>query len=749
MWTKTLLTLLPSVCLAATGLVYAADQESVIAAPLLPGETLVLDGTLNHPAWQRAPVHQRFVEKSPVVGAVPAQATRVQVLFDQHAVYVGITALDKQPERIRDTIVRSDGVDRTQDFVVVYIDAIGQRSSAQFFRVNAAGSTADGLHTASDDSEDFAPDFDWDAAVARSGSADGRTGWTAVLRLPFASLRYAPGTQDWRFMVARRLPREQFHLFTSVLIPHGAPSFIATLQPLQGIRLPQRDRFLTVRPSLTLRGNRNSGGANGSTRTRDGAAEASLDVKWRPHPSLLVDATINPDFSQVELDVPQLAGNTRYALALVEKRPLFFESADLLKSPTEALYTRSVTQPKWGLRATWRGAAWAGTAFAIDDRGGGLVLLPGPYGTGAAEQPASRAVAARLRSDDGRLAVGALAAARAYEHDRGGNAVAGPDVAWQVSDQWRLRGQWLGSRTTALPDAQGVLQRGAAVNGSRVRLRALRNGGSGRTKLGFDDTSGGFRNDSGFVNQAGTRKVDLFHSFIWRDVGPFNDLAVNVEAFEVRDRLSGEIVHQVIRPGLWGTGAHNLEWWLEFYARSALRTGPGQPLLHERYVKAGLVVTPATWFPLLDAQLEAGQLADTAAVAVRPGMRAAALAKLRPLPALELEPSLSQAWLRQHGVRNYVETAQQWLAVWHFDARHSLRAIVQRSRLQRLAEPGVAAARDESRTESLTYGWRQSAGTRVFVGVARSRQGVIDPDRRSEVFVKLQFDAAELGLIRR
>ncbi|HZF81722.1 MAG TPA: DUF5916 domain-containing protein [Rubrivivax sp.] len=710
---------------------------------MLPGEVLVLDGTLTHPAWLRAPVHERFVETSPGDGTPPAQATRVQVLFDQAALYVGITALDSQPERIRDVVVRNDGVNRTQDFVVVYLDAIGRRSSAQFFRVNAAGSTADGLHTASDDSEDFAPDFDWDAAVARlPNTAEAGGGWTAVLRLPFASLRYAPGAQAWRIMVARRLPREQFHLMVSVPIPRGSPSFISTLQPLQGVQLPQRSQFLTVRPSFTLRSDR---ARSAGLRSREQELDASLDVKWRPHPSLLVDATLNPDFSQVELDVPQLRGNTRYALALVEKRPFFFESADLLKSPTEALYTRSVTQPKWGLRGTWRGATWAGTAFAIDDRGGGQVLLPGPYGTDVADQPASRVIAGRARSDDGRLALGALAVAREYQGDRGGNSVAGPDVAWQVDDRWRLRGQWLGSRTTAHPNAQGQLRRAMAQDGSRLRLRALRNSSDGETSLGLDDTSSGFRNDSGFVNQAGTRKFELFHSRLWNEVGPLNEFAVNVEAFDIRNRETGELVHQVLRPGLSGTGAHNLEWLLEFYVRSALRAGALQPLLRERYVKAGLVYTPATWFPLLDASLEAGRMADTAAQDVRPGLRASLLAKLRPLRALELEPSLRQAVLRDNGVDNYRESAQQWLAVWHFNARHSLRGIAQRASLRRLAEGPVSAYSESSQTRSLTYAWRRSAGTRLFVGAARpSAQGPVE-QRRSELFVKLQFDMADVA----
>ena len=237
-------------------LAQAADGMPIVSARLQADEGLRLDGTLAHPAWQRAPVHSSFVEKAPETGAVPRHETRVRVLFDEQALWVGVEALDPDPSQIRAPLVRHDGVNRTQDFVVVYIDAIGRRQSAQFFRVNAAGSLADGMHTASDDSEDFAPDFDFDAATVRTD-----TGYTAVFRIPFASLRFASdvgpqaqgGAQTWRIMVGRRVPREQFYLHTSVLIPRDAPSFIAALQPLQGVVLPERLQFLTLRPSLTWR----------------------------------------------------------------------------------------------------------------------------------------------------------------------------------------------------------------------------------------------------------------------------------------------------------------------------------------------------------------------------------------------------------------------------------------------------------------------------------------------------------------
>jgi hypothetical protein len=730
-------------------------RDTVHAVRLAPGERIVLDGTLNHPAWQRAPAHHRFVAKDPVYGEPPPQRTEFRVLFDEQALYVGVVAHDDAPAQIRDPIVRADQVNRTQDFVVVYIDAIGSKRSAQFFRVNAAGSTADGLHTAADDNEDFSPDFDWDAAVSRGARshpgphehADGHHGWTAVLRLPFASLRFAPGAHDWRILVARRLPRDSLHLMTSAPIPRDVPSFIHTLQPLAGVTIPQDSQFLTVRPSLTLRHDTASGPDAPDHPSRP--YDTSLDVKWRPRAELVVDATINPDFSQVALDVPQLAGNSRFALYFPEKRPFFFESADLLRTPTEAFYTRSYTQPRWGLRGTWRDADGAGTAMVLNDQGGGLVLLPGAYGTDTAAQPASQAVAARARSDGGVLQWGGLFAARRYGQGGGENAVLGPDVAWQINDGWRLRGQWLLSQTSAQPDAAGVLRQGETRVGQKRFVRAYYQGDDSDANFGLDDSNPRFRHDSGFVNQAGVRHGQGWYAKLLSKGGLFEELWVNVEANHTADNQGGTHQGQTVqsswRPGVWARGASGLEAWAEYFGHSQLRTGPTAPLLSERFGAAGFSYTPARWFPLLEGKLVAGQLADTAANRVRPGGNTRWAVRLRPLPQWEVEASTSAAWLRSAGALSYRETASQLLAVWHFNARHTLRGIVQRTALDRRSEPGVDAAQDRGQVASLTYTWRESAGTQLYVGASQGRQQHLSngPTRTQEVFVKLQFDLDE------
>ena len=157
----------------------------------------------------------------------------------------------------------------------------------------------------------------------------------------------------------------------------------------------------------------------------------------------------------------------------------------------------------------------------------------------------------------------------------------------------------------------------------------------------------------------------------------------------------------------------------------------------------GVEVTPVPWFPLFSGDIAYGRLADTLDNQVRLGMRGNLSVRLRPLARLALlalEPSLSVAWLKSDGNLVYRESAAQWLAVWHVDARSTLRAIVQRGKLER--RPG--GLRDSNHVESLTYTWRQSAGTVVCLGASRSRTRGDDSLQGSEAFLKLQFDVDEM-----
>jgi hypothetical protein len=287
-------------CAVAASLVFflAAWAMSASAQPVPPsqpvqpsqpkalaldaGEKLTLDGRLDEPVWQRAPLHERFVQFLPTDKQPPPAGyrTTVQVVAQADALVIGVRAYDPLPQDIRAPLTRRDQVRRDQDFIAVLIDAVGDRRAAQFVRVNAAGVIADGMYIAAGDSEDFAPDFDVEAAAAWQGD-----GYSVELRLPFIALRYPhEGGAPWRLMVARRVPRESSMLLLSAPLTKDGLSFIAELQVIEGLEAAaeraRQQSLLMLRPELTLRSTRERAGSTGvreENRTSLGA-----DIKWRP-----------------------------------------------------------------------------------------------------------------------------------------------------------------------------------------------------------------------------------------------------------------------------------------------------------------------------------------------------------------------------------------------------------------------------------------------------------------------------------
>jgi hypothetical protein len=720
-------------------------NTAIVAERLRPDEVITLDGTLSHPAWQRAPVHKASFERQPDNGVPAKYDTHVQVLFDERAVYVGVNALDPQPELIRESLVRHDQVRRTQDFVAVYIDPIGKRKSAQWFRAAASGSLSDGMQTADDDSEDFSPDFDFDAKVTRHTA-----GYVTVFRIPFASLRYAsvaPGQTraPWRMQVARRVPRQQIYLTMSVAMPQAANNFIEYMQDVQGLTPPADDSFLKLRPNLTVR--RTTERRAGQPGSKDSKANLGLEMKWRPRPELVVDATLKPDFSQVELDVPRLSRNSQFALFLQEKRPFFLESSDLLRSLSDALYTRSVTLPQYGLRGTWRSEQVAGTALVARDRGQGLLLLPAVYGTGSALQPASHVAFARVRTDSDNLSVGAIASLRKYDDGAGANAVLGPDLHWQVSPATRIRAQALFSSTSAWTDASGALTNQGARGGHAAKVDLFWRGDGVEAGGAVEDKSANFRNDNGFLTQTGVRTFSVDAHKVWRGIAPLNELWLNLIVDQTQDLAKAQVVSQHVLPGVYTNYSNNAEFSLEYRGWTRTRLTATAPLLNEDYWHVFYSRSAALWAPQVNLEVDWGKLADVSAGVVRQGKRVVLSATLRPLARLELLPNYSLATLEQpDGERAYRESALRWMAIWHLTPQQSLRLISQRTSVRRSAEPAnsIAGFADAGRTDSLTYTWRRSFGTVFYLGAGRGLAGVSpNLSRVTEVFAKLQVDVDE------
>jgi len=720
------------------------------AVNLAPGERIALDGHLDEAAWQRAPQHDRFVQFLPLDRQPPPTGyrTTVQVVAERDALVIGVRAFDPAPQEIRAALTRRDQVRRDQDFIAAFIDAVGDRRAAQFVRVSAAGVIADGMYVAAGDQEDFAPDFDVDAAVARLAD-----GYSVELRLPFIALRYPHnGGAPWRLMVARSVPRASSTLLLSAPLTKDGLSFIAELQVIEGLEAAaeraRHQSLLMLRPELTLRSTRERVGS--APVQQENKASLGADIKWRPRADWVLDATLNPDFSQVELDAPQLAGNTRFALSVPEKRPFFLESTDVIDQPIAGFYSRSVTDPRYGLRATWRAPNADATALTLRDEGGGIVLRPGAFGTEVfAQDGASQATLLRGRRHDGTFTSGVLFSDRDYG-ERGRNTVTGADVYWSPSAQDQLRARLVGSRTSAGFDAQGDATRTASDHGHWLQLRWNHRAEQWVVNLDYNDIAPRFRNDNGFVDQAGVRR---FEGEVIRRWGEVSSLGVDAHEFEtylwtqqVRARVDpasgvseGQTVSRRWHPGLWFAGPRNSEAWAQLRL-DAERVRPGGRLHPTRGVGAQLAWNPAPWFTRVTIEANAGERVDVEADRLGRGADGFIEAIVRGQIGgwgVESEQKLQAAFIDRDGQRVLTDSAARWLGVLHLSARDSLRVVWQAGRYRRAADAalGIAAAADDTRTLSLVFQHRVGLGRNLSVGATRA---TTEPgkQRKDEVFVK-------------
>ncbi len=718
----------------------AGPAGAIEALRLGPSEAIALDGQLHEAAWSRAQRVDRFWEMFPNAETEPRVRTEAFFAYDPRALYVAIRAHDPDLSQLRAPFARRDNVLRDQDMIVLFVDPVGNRKFAHFFRLNPRGSMGDGLYNEDTGSEDFSPDFEWEVATGRFEG-----GWTAELRIPFSSLRYGdPPSKTWSTMVFRNYPRDQLYRIATSKLPREQNCFICLNDPLTGLDTLPSTRHLALTPNVTVRSVATRDASAG--RARENEVVPSLDLKWRPRADVVVDATVNPDFSQVELDTPQVAGNAQFALFFPEKRPFFLEGADILQSPFNALYTRSVTDPSWGVRATQRAERFDGTVLVTKDDGGGLVLLPNTYGTDFALQDfKSLATFARGRWQVGGATVGFLATDRSLQESGGAyNRVAGADFAWFPDTEHRVRAQLLGSWTTAHP-VGGRIARGALATSHAALLDWRYSSPKWDIYLDFEDVGADFRADNGFFFQNGYRR--LYSETARKFVGlwGFNEVTPYLNA-EYKTDPGGGVQYQQNNLGLRLGLPRATTIFTEVRINNLVAVRPGGGLRKRDQFFIGIESNPFPWLAKLYSEIAYGDRVDVLNNRVGKGAFVTVQANLRPHPRAEVEYRIDNDTIDAYesppgSNRIITQRVQQILALWHFSARDSVRTIWQAMSIRRapsLWEDPVSA-RDDSQTISVVYGHRRGIGTSFYLGATFSRAR--DPDagirrHQAEVFAK-------------
>ncbi|MBZ5684149.1 MAG: carbohydrate binding family 9 domain-containing protein [Acidobacteriia bacterium] len=457
-----------------------------------------------------------FIAREPADGAPPTQDTDVYLAYDDHNLYAVFICWDKEPDKIRARMTRREDI-FSDDSAEIMIDTFNDARRGYAFAANPLGIQWDALWTEGSIGNGLPADYNgFDQSFDTVWNSEGRLtsqGYMLLMTIPFKSLRF-PKTdpQQWRIILNRSIPRTNENLFwprisnriqgrfnqaaTATGIDHISPARNIQLIPyglLRGFRdIDDRDPTHPIFANRTLQ------------------PEAGLDAKFILHDSFVLDATINPDFSQIESDQPQITVNQRFAVFFPEKRPFFLENSNYFTSPIDLVFTRNIGHPEFGLRLTGKMGPWAVGVLASDDRAPGEAL---PLSDSHSGDRATFTIARVSRDILDQSTVGAIYTDR--EFAGGYNRVGGIDANLKLNQHWRLQGQAVSSST------HDIIAGTPPLDGLGYKLDLERIGRKLNLQSQYLDFSPNFETQTGFVNRVDLREQILKASYYWRPEGKF------------------------------------------------------------------------------------------------------------------------------------------------------------------------------------------------------------------------------------
>ena len=324
-----------SLCLPGLGL--AAEHVSLAVG--VATSPVRVDGVLDEPAWAEAPVASAFRLMSPREGEAPDESTTVRVLRDGDRLVFGIWCQARRKPHAsltaRDNVL--DG-----DHVAIHVDTDGDGQRAYIFGVNPYGVQADGI-LAGD------PDFKWDG-VWDSATHRGDGEWTAEIEVPFRILRISAHGRPWRIWVRREITSwNEVSTWPAYKVGEAGPIMLQAAD-LLGLDDVRGGREVSFEPYVYASGTGTRDlldGGGTSAWSNDSQREAGADLQLGVTRSLVLNATYNPDFSQIEADVLQIDVNRRFPLIYPEKRPFFLENSGFFVTPENLFFSRRIIDPDY------------------------------------------------------------------------------------------------------------------------------------------------------------------------------------------------------------------------------------------------------------------------------------------------------------------------------------------------------------------------------------------------------------------
>ncbi len=302
----------------------SSDSAKITVHAVRISEPIKIDGILSEPAWQKAVGTDHFIQREPKENTPPSEKTVVYILYDNDALYVGARMYDTSPDSIMARLTRRDG-NVTSDVFGVFLDPYHDLRSGYYFGLNAAGTQLDGTMY-----NDNWNDNSWDGVWQGKVNIDDK-GWTVEMRIPYSQLRFEVKKENiWGIDFERDIARynEKDYL---VYIPKNENGFVSRFAELKGLNDIQPHADFELLPYVTTKASYTAPEV-GNPFNNGSAYKPGFggDLKMGIGTNFTLNATINPDFGQVEIDpaVINLSDNETF---YQEKRPFFVDNASTFK----------------------------------------------------------------------------------------------------------------------------------------------------------------------------------------------------------------------------------------------------------------------------------------------------------------------------------------------------------------------------------------------------------------------------------
>lgn len=340
-------------------------------------QSIQVDGVIDPNEWKNALVLYLDYEVQPGENVTPPVKTEMHLLLTPDGFAVAFRCFDDHPEQIRARYNNHDDL-FSDDWVGIMLDTYNDQRRAFEFVVNPFGTQMDAIN----DEVGGNYDTSWNAIWDSKGHITDQ-GWEVELLVPYHQLRFPPHIETWGFDAFRSYPRAYRHHIGLWPRQRGANSYLGQADKITGLANLEPGANMELIPTVTSFRSEQKSQPNGSFDRDSTETDLGASFRWGITPNLSLNATVNPDFSQVEADAIQLDVNEQFALFFPETRPFFLEGADTYSTPIRLLHTRSVADPKAAIKLSGKKNAHTFGTFIGKDRITNLIL-PGPQGSRSA-----------------------------------------------------------------------------------------------------------------------------------------------------------------------------------------------------------------------------------------------------------------------------------------------------------------------------------------------------------------------------